>query len=48
MTQDESHVSVRGMLDLGHVLRKKAKIKTKYEVCGRHINRGRVEVVKES
>jgi hypothetical protein len=27
VTQDESHVSVGGLLALGHVLRKKAKIK---------------------
>jgi hypothetical protein len=29
VTRDESHVSVGGMLALGHVLRKKAKIKEK-------------------
>jgi hypothetical protein len=27
MTRDESHVSVGGLLDLGHVLRKKENIK---------------------
>jgi hypothetical protein len=52
VTRDESHVSVGGLLALGHVLRKKEKIKgrrkTKYEVRGRHTNRGRVEVVKEA